>query len=145
MRRAGLALGSQLCRRWLHAAAATAAPTTDELIAAASHLPARVLDGRAMAAAWQEELAASVADVVARCGRPPGLGVVLVGTRPDSQLYVGRKREACEKVRAGAGVGAQGAHEEHGAATACMGSPLPPLGTTSTGRALRQAFPCRHS
>lgn len=58
-----------------------------------------MLDGRAVAAAWQEELAHDVRDVLAKGGRPPGLGVVLVGSRPDSLLYVSRKREACEKVR----------------------------------------------
>ncbi len=31
-------------------------------------------------------------------GRAPGLGVVLVGSRPDSRLYVQRKQEACVKV-----------------------------------------------
>lgn len=31
-------------------------------------------------------------------GRAPGLGVVLVGERSDSMLYVARKREACERV-----------------------------------------------
>lgn len=31
-------------------------------------------------------------------GRPPGLGVVLVGGRRDSELYVTRKKEACERV-----------------------------------------------
>lgn len=60
---------------------------------------ARILDGRAVAAAWQDELAHDVQDVSMRGGRPPGLGVVLVGSRPDSLLYVSRKREACEKVR----------------------------------------------
>ena len=71
--------------------------------AAAHRLPARVLDGRAVAAAWQEELAREVRDVYAKGGRPPGLGVVLVGSRPDSLLYVTRKREACERVRAEGG------------------------------------------
>lgn len=59
---------------------------------------ARVLDGRAVAAEWQEELAAAVREVRARGGRTPGLGVVLVGSRPDSLVYVARKREACERV-----------------------------------------------
>lgn len=58
----------------------------------------RVLDGRAVAAAWQEELAVEAADIRIRGGRPPGLGVILVGDRPDSQLYVARKQEACERA-----------------------------------------------
>ena len=36
--------------------------------------------------------------IVAAAGRPPGLGVVLVGDRPDSHVYVLRKREACESI-----------------------------------------------
>lgn len=67
------------------------------------HGHAQVLDGRAVAAAWQEELARDVRDVLTKSGRPPGLGVVLVGSRPDSLLYVSRKREACERVSLGAG------------------------------------------
>ena len=82
---AALPLAEAWPARWLHSAAATA-----------RH--ARVLDGRAVAAAWQEELAHDVRDVYAKGGRPPGLGVVLVGARPDSLLYVTRKREACERV-----------------------------------------------
>jgi hypothetical protein len=79
------------------AASAGGTPTADAAPAAAPH--ARILDGRAVAAAWQEELARDVRDVYAKGGRPPGLGVVLVGSRPDSLLYVTRKREACERVR----------------------------------------------
>ncbi len=67
------------------------------------HGHAQVLDGRAVAAAWQEELAHDVREVLAKAGRPPGLGVVLVGSRPDSLLYVSRKQEACERVSRGAG------------------------------------------
>ena len=37
--------------------------------------------------------------MTAEAGRPPGLAVVLVGDRPDSQIYVHRKQEACRKVR----------------------------------------------
>ena len=44
-------------------------------------------------------MAAEVAEVTARAGRPPGLAVVLVGGRPDSKIYVRRKEEACEKAR----------------------------------------------
>lgn len=57
-----------------------------------------LLDGRAVSAAWQDELAAEVARIRAAAGRPPGIGIVLVGERPDSQLYVARKTEACERV-----------------------------------------------
>ncbi|KAG2455126.1 hypothetical protein HYH02_000946 [Chlamydomonas schloesseri] len=57
-----------------------------------------ILDGRAVAAAWERELVADVARLTEVLGRPPGLGVVLVGSRPDSMLYVTKKQEACQKA-----------------------------------------------
>jgi 5,10-methylene-tetrahydrofolate dehydrogenase/methenyl tetrahydrofolate cyclohydrolase len=77
-----------------HAAAAAAAAAADAAAAGGTAL----LDGRATAAAWQAELAARAAAVRARAGRPPGLGVLWVGGRPDSAVYVERKREACAAV-----------------------------------------------
>ncbi|GLC33836.1 hypothetical protein PLESTB_000510100 [Pleodorina starrii] len=59
---------------------------------------ATVLDGRAVAAAWERELHAEVRNLTELLGRPPGLGVVLVGSRPDSMLYVAKKQEACQKA-----------------------------------------------
>ena len=59
-----------------------------------------ILDGRAVAAAWERELVGDVARLTELLGRPPGLGVVLVGSRPDSMLYVTKKQEACQKVGA---------------------------------------------
>lgn len=70
---------------------------------------ARVLDGRAVSAQWQDELAHEVATMRAKGLRRPGLGVVLVGDRPDSHVYVARKQEACSRVRSGRGVLAQSA------------------------------------
>ncbi len=58
----------------------------------------RLLDGKQCASAWQQEMARDVQRIVAAAGRPPGLGVVLVGDRPDSHVYVLRKREACESI-----------------------------------------------
>ena len=59
---------------------------------------AAILDGKKVAEAWQQELAVQVSAVHNKLGRAPGLGVVLVGNRPDSRLYVLRKQEACVKV-----------------------------------------------
>jgi 5,10-methylene-tetrahydrofolate dehydrogenase/methenyl tetrahydrofolate cyclohydrolase len=61
-------------------------------------LQTRVLDGRSIAAAWQDELSGQVEKIKARGGRPPGLGVILVGDRLDSQIYVSRKQEACQRI-----------------------------------------------
>jgi 5,10-methylene-tetrahydrofolate dehydrogenase/methenyl tetrahydrofolate cyclohydrolase len=57
-----------------------------------------MLDGRAMAIDWRAEIRSHVDHIVKYGGRPPGLAVVLVGNRPDSVLYVQRKREAAEEV-----------------------------------------------
>lgn len=61
-------------------------------------LQTRILDGRSIAAAWQDELSGQVEKIKASGGRPPGLGVILVGDRLDSQIYVSRKQEACQRI-----------------------------------------------
>ena len=54
-------------------------------------MPARVLDGAAVAREIRDELRPAVAAFTARAGRPPGLGIVLVGDDPASQIYVRTK------------------------------------------------------
>ena len=62
-------------------------------------MTARVLDGQALATRMQEEIKPQVGEFVSRHGRPPGLGIVLVGSDPASQVYVRHK------VKAGGDVG----------------------------------------
>ena len=62
-------------------------------------MTARVLDGQALAMRMQEEIKPAVAAFAARYHRPPGLGIVLAGTDPASQVYVRNK------VKAGTDVG----------------------------------------
>ena len=57
-------------------------------------MTARVLDGQALAARMQEEIKPAVAAFAARHGRPPGLGIVLAGSDPASQVYVRNKVKA---------------------------------------------------
>ncbi len=52
---------------------------------------ARLLDGAAVAAEIRAEVAPGVAAFTARTGRPPGLGIVLVGDDPASAIYVRNK------------------------------------------------------
>jgi methylenetetrahydrofolate dehydrogenase (NADP+) / methenyltetrahydrofolate cyclohydrolase len=59
---------------------------------------ARIIDGKAVAAAVREQLAGEVAEYVAAHGRPPGLATVLVGDDPASAVYVGSKQKACEAI-----------------------------------------------
>ena len=54
-------------------------------------MPARVLDGATVAREIRDELRPAVAAFTARAGRPPGLGIVLVGDDPASQIYVRTK------------------------------------------------------
>eukprot|EP00210_Caulerpa_lentillifera_P002129 g2043.t1 len=56
-----------------------------------------VLDGRTCSSIWLEKLLPKVKHVSAKLDRPPKLAVILVGNRPDSSLYVERKREVCNK------------------------------------------------
>jgi len=57
-------------------------------------MSARVLDGQALARTLQEEIRPEVAAFAARHGRPPGLGIVLVGDDPASEVYVRNKLKA---------------------------------------------------
>ena len=58
---------------------------------------ATILDGKAVAAAVHDEVAARVARLVER-GIQPGLATVLVGEDPASHVYVRNKRRTAEKV-----------------------------------------------
>lgn len=58
---------------------------------------ANVVDGRAVAAQIQGELAARVAALKTR-GAAPGLAFVRVGEDPASKVYVGRKEKACAEL-----------------------------------------------
>jgi methylenetetrahydrofolate dehydrogenase (NADP+)/methenyltetrahydrofolate cyclohydrolase len=55
---------------------------------------ARVLDGQAVAAAIRESVRPHIDAFTARARRPPGLGIVLVGDDPASEIYVRNKVRA---------------------------------------------------
>jgi methylenetetrahydrofolate dehydrogenase (NADP+) / methenyltetrahydrofolate cyclohydrolase len=54
-------------------------------------MAARILDGQALAKGMREEIAPQVATFTQQRGRPPGLGIVLVGNDPASEVYVRNK------------------------------------------------------
>lgn len=60
-------------------------------------MPARILDGNAVARAIREELRPEVERLAAE-GRRPGLGALLVGDDPASAVYVRNKTRACEDL-----------------------------------------------
>ncbi len=61
-------------------------------------MAARILSGTEVARAIRSEVAIRAGAFVRRHGRPPGLGVVLVGDDPASAVYVGRKEKASAAV-----------------------------------------------
>ncbi len=62
-----------------------------------SSAPANLIDGRAIAAQIQRELAARVAALKQR-GVVPGLAFIRVGEDAASKVYVGRKEKACAEL-----------------------------------------------
>ena len=61
-------------------------------------MAARLLDGVAVADAIRAEVRPMVEAFTARAGRPPGLGLVLVGANPASELYVSSKLKSAAET-----------------------------------------------
>lgn len=61
-------------------------------------MAARVIDGKAVAAAVRERVKVDVAAYKEETGRTPGLATVLVGDDPASEIYVSNKRRTTEEI-----------------------------------------------
>ncbi|MFN2462644.1 MAG: bifunctional methylenetetrahydrofolate dehydrogenase/methenyltetrahydrofolate cyclohydrolase FolD [Candidatus Dormibacteria bacterium] len=61
-------------------------------------MTASLVDGTAVAAQIREQVARGAAEIVEAGGRPPGLGVLLVGDDAPSAVYVRMKTAACERA-----------------------------------------------
>jgi methylenetetrahydrofolate dehydrogenase (NADP+)/methenyltetrahydrofolate cyclohydrolase len=61
-------------------------------------LTAQIINGRTVADRMQDEISQSVVAFQEKHGYAPGLGVILVGDDPASQMYVRMKRKSCESV-----------------------------------------------
>ena len=61
-------------------------------------MSARLLNGTEIASRIRDELKPRVAAFTARAGRPPGLGIVLVGKHPPSEIYVRNKLKAASDI-----------------------------------------------
>uniref|UniRef100_A0A1D1Y8X6 Bifunctional protein FolD n=1 Tax=Anthurium amnicola TaxID=1678845 RepID=A0A1D1Y8X6_9ARAE len=59
---------------------------------------AKLIDGKAVAKQIRDEIAAEISRMKEAIGVAPGLAVILVGSRKDSQTYVRNKQKACEAV-----------------------------------------------
>ena len=55
---------------------------------------ALLINGRKIATTIKNELK----NIITKNNLKPGLGIILVGDRPDSQVYVRMKKKACEKI-----------------------------------------------
>jgi hypothetical protein len=89
------ALQQVIHRRRSPLAAAAAAPAAAPSGSAAK---AGLIDGKKIAEDIRKEIAAEVQQLQAKAGRAPGLAVVLVGGRKDSETYVRSKKKACAEV-----------------------------------------------
>jgi methylenetetrahydrofolate dehydrogenase (NADP+) / methenyltetrahydrofolate cyclohydrolase len=61
-------------------------------------MPARIIDGKQIAATLKEQIARDAAQVKSQTGHAPHLTAVLVGDDPASAVYVRNKQLACEKT-----------------------------------------------
>ena len=61
-------------------------------------MPAQKIDGVLVAKQIREHVASQVKAILSSGNRAPGLAVVLVGSNAASQVYVSKKRKACEEV-----------------------------------------------
>eukprot|EP00262_Sarcandra_glabra_P004933 TRINITY_DN16166_c0_g1_i3.p1 TRINITY_DN16166_c0_g1~~TRINITY_DN16166_c0_g1_i3.p1 ORF type:complete len:307 (-),score=58.47 TRINITY_DN16166_c0_g1_i3:241-1161(-) len=59
---------------------------------------AKLIDGKAVAKQIRDEITSEISRMKDAIGVVPGLAVILVGTRKDSQTYVRNKKKACEAV-----------------------------------------------
>ncbi|KAF5193802.1 Bifunctional protein fold [Thalictrum thalictroides] len=57
-----------------------------------------IIDGKAIAQTIRSEIASEVQQLSSKYGKVPGLAVIIVGSRKDSQSYVNMKRKACAEV-----------------------------------------------
>jgi len=64
-------------------------------------MTAKLIDGKAIAAAVRQEAAEETAALLAKTGHLPTLAAVLVGDNPASQTYVRSKGRACQKAGMG--------------------------------------------
>ncbi|CAN6236928.1 unnamed protein product [Urochloa humidicola] len=75
-----------------------AAASSAESATLSADASAKVIDGKLVAKQVKEEIAVEVTRMKDAIGIVPGLAVILVGSRTDSQTYVRNKKKACEAV-----------------------------------------------
>lgn len=61
-------------------------------------MPAKIIDGKSIALEVREKVRVDVEKRASEGKRIPGLAVILVGQDPASEIYVRKKREACDEA-----------------------------------------------
>jgi len=61
-------------------------------------MPAQLIDGKSIAQDVRDQVKCDVENRIKNGQRAPGLAVILVGLDPASQVYVRKKREACDEA-----------------------------------------------
>ncbi len=61
-------------------------------------MPAEIIDGKALAATIQADVAKRVSDFKKQHGIQPGLAVILAGNNAASEIYVEKKEQACHET-----------------------------------------------
>ncbi len=61
-------------------------------------MSAQIIDGKAIAAEVRNQVRLDIEQRISASQRAPGLAVILVGANPASQVYVRKKREACNEA-----------------------------------------------
>uniref|UniRef100_A0A7S0RK13 Methenyltetrahydrofolate cyclohydrolase n=1 Tax=Chlamydomonas leiostraca TaxID=1034604 RepID=A0A7S0RK13_9CHLO len=74
------------------------APRRVVQVQAATAQAAKIIDGKKIAEDIRGEIAAEVKELKAKTGKTPGLAVVLVGSRKDSETYVRSKKKSSVEV-----------------------------------------------
>ncbi|KAJ3685751.1 hypothetical protein LUZ61_014915 [Rhynchospora tenuis] len=76
----------------------TAVSAADPSSMTTTDTTANIIDGKLISKQIKDEVAAEVVRLREATGVVPGLAVILVGSRKDSQTYVRNKKKACEAV-----------------------------------------------
>ncbi|KAJ8497474.1 hypothetical protein OPV22_008026 [Ensete ventricosum] len=74
------------------------ASRNSSLSGVAPETSAKIIDGKLVSGQIKDEVAAEIARMKDTIGIVPGLAVILVGSRKDSQTYVRNKKKACKAV-----------------------------------------------
>ncbi|KAG0456678.1 hypothetical protein HPP92_024466 [Vanilla planifolia] len=68
------------------------------MVALVTEASSKIIDGKSIAKKIRDEIAGEIVSIKDSTGIVPGLAVILVGSRKDSQTYVRNKKKACDAV-----------------------------------------------